>query len=157
MATGYAKDDGNAIFGKACALGNLKDAGAMLVLLLKLGDILKDFVLVAQFVQWYAYHAALFGYGLHDGLPNPPYGIGDELEPSRLVESLGGFHQAHVALADEVHEVHALGGVLLGDRNYKAQVAVYHLVARSEIAFVDSLCQFNLSVKSKQRVAVYFA
>ena len=50
---------------------------------------------------------------LQDGLTDPPYGVGDELKASGLIELLGGLDQPEVALVDQVRQGEPLVLVLL--------------------------------------------
>ncbi len=47
--------------------------------------------------------AALGGEGVHDGLTDPPDGIGDKFNPPFRVETLGGLNQADITLVDDVY------------------------------------------------------
>ena len=66
---------------------------------------------------------AALGDGVHDGLANPPHGIGDETHAALRVEFSGGVQQAEVALVDEVGEGQAVALVFAGHLHDEAQVA----------------------------------
>ena len=91
---------------------------------------LADAVQRAGAVERHAHDARLLGQRLEDRLPDPPHGVGDELDALGLVELVGGADEAEVALVDQVGERDALVLVLLGDRDDEAQVRAHELVER---------------------------
>ena len=60
----------------------------------------------------------------HDGLSNPPSGVGRELEAPSVVELLDRPGQADVALLDQVQQVQAPVYELLGHRHHQPQVGL---------------------------------
>ena len=77
-----------------------------------------------------------------DRLADPPGGIGRELVAAAVFELVHRFHQTDVALLDQVQELQAAVGVLLGDRDDQAQVGLDHFflgIARVGLAFVHAL------------------
>ena len=70
----------------------------------------------------------LVGNAAGDGLADPPGGVGRELVTATVLELVHGLHQADVTLLDQVQELQAAVGVLLGDRNDQAQVGFDHLL-----------------------------
>ncbi len=66
--------------------------------------------------------AGLVGDGAGDGLANPPGGVGRELVAAAVLELVDRLHQADVAFLNEVEELQAAVGVLLGDGDHQAQV-----------------------------------
>ena len=68
--------------------------------------------------------AAGVGHGAGDRLPDPPGGVGRELEALGVVELLDRADQADVALLDQVQERHAVAGVALGHRHHQPQVGL---------------------------------
>ncbi len=70
--------------------------------------------------------ACLVGDGASDRLTNPPGGIGRELVALGVVELLDGADQAQVAFLDQVQELQATVGVLLGDGDHQTQVRLDH-------------------------------
>ena len=62
-----------------------------------------------------------------DGLANPPSGIGRELVATAVFELVHRLHQADVAFLDQVEELQAAVGVLLGNRDDQTQVGLDHL------------------------------
>ena len=73
--------------------------------------------------------ARLVGDGARDRLPDPPGGVGAELEALRVVELLDRPDEADVPLLDEVEEAHAAADVLLGDADHQAQVRLGQALA----------------------------
>jgi hypothetical protein len=71
--------------------------------------------------------ARLVGDRARDGLADPPRGVGRELVAAAVFELVHRLHQADVAFLDEVEELQAAVGVLLGDRDHQAQVGLGHL------------------------------
>ena len=66
--------------------------------------------------------ARLVGDGAGDRLADPPGGVGGELVAAAVLELVHRLHQADVALLDQVEELQAAVGVLLGDGDHQAQV-----------------------------------
>ncbi len=73
--------------------------------------------------------APLVGDGAGDGLPNPPRGVGAELEAASVVELLDCLHQAQVTLLDQVQERHALAHVALGHADDQPRVGLDEVLA----------------------------
>ncbi|OIQ76287.1 hypothetical protein GALL_420370 [mine drainage metagenome] len=71
--------------------------------------------------------ARLVGDGAGDGLANPPGGVGGKLVAAAIFELVHRLHQADVALLDQIQELQATVGVLLGDGNHQAQIGLDHL------------------------------
>jgi hypothetical protein len=71
--------------------------------------------------------ARLVGDGAGDGLADPPGGVGGELVAAAVFELVHRLHQADVAFLDQVEELQAAVGVLLGDGDHQAQVGLGHL------------------------------
>jgi hypothetical protein len=71
--------------------------------------------------------ARLVGDRARDGLADPPRGVGRELVAAAVFELVHRLHQADVAFLDQVEELQAAVGVLLGDRDHQAQVGLGHL------------------------------
>ena len=140
-------------------VGDLLDAWLALVLLLKAVDLVVDLAERPHLVQRQPYDAALLGDGLQDALPDPPHGVGDELEAACLIEFLGSLDQADVALVDEVGQRQALVLVLLGHGDHKAQVGGYEpLLCPFALAssFLDLLCQRYLLIDGDEWGPAYF-
>ena len=77
---------------------------------------------------------------------------GDELDPLRLVELVGGADQSEVALVDQIGEGDALVLIFLGDRHDEAQVRPDELVQRFLIVHPDALRQLDLVLARDQRI-----
>jgi hypothetical protein len=99
--------------------------------------------------------ARLVGDGAGDRLADPPRGVGRELVAAAVLELVDRLHQADVALLDEVEELQAAVGVLLGDRHHEAEVGLDQLLlgllrARSpeRIAFVGRAPSGDVDVES---------
>ena len=71
--------------------------------------------------------ARLVGDRAGDRLANPPRRVGRELVAAAVLELLDGLHQADVAFLDQVQELQAAVGVLLGDRHDETQVGLDEL------------------------------
>ncbi len=72
--------------------------------------------------------AGLVRNGAGDGLTNPPGGVGGEFVTATIFEFVHRLHQADVALLDQVEELQAAVGVLLGDGDNQPQVGFHHLL-----------------------------
>ena len=70
----------------------------------------------------------LVGDRARDGLADPPGRVGRELEAAAVLELLHRLHQPDVAFLDQVEELHAAVGVLLGDGDHQAQVGLDHFL-----------------------------
>ena len=112
-----------------------------LVLLFEAVDFVADFVQRTYLVQRQSHDTALFCNSLQDGLANPPYSIGNELEASRFVELLCGLNQTNVTLINQVSKRQSLMLILLGYRYYEPEVGCYQLVLGA-LAFRTALAYF---------------
>src|SRR5687768_14396487 len=65
-----------------------------------------------------------------DRLADPPRGVGRELVAAAVLELVDRLHQADVAFLDQVEELQAAVGVLLGDRDDEAEVGFDQLLLR---------------------------
>jgi hypothetical protein len=91
--------------------------------------------------------AGLVGDRSGDGLADPPGGVRGELVAAAVLELLDGLHQVDVAFLDQVEELQAAVGVLLGDGDHQAKVGhdqlllglIGLLFARADLA--DGLAQ----------------
>ena len=86
--------------------------------------------------------ARLVGDRAGDGLANPPGGVGRELVATAVFELVHRLHQADVAFLDQIEELQATVGVLLGNRDHEAQVGLDHFllgIARGGFTFVHAL------------------
>src|SRR3989338_3948190 len=73
----------------------------------------------------------LVGNGASDRLANPPGGVSRELVAATVFELVHRLHQADVAFLDQVEELQAAVGVLLGDGDHQTQVRFDHLFLRA--------------------------
>ncbi len=72
--------------------------------------------------------ARLVGDRAGNSLANPPGGVGRELVATAVFELVHRLHQADVAFLDQVEELQAAVGVLLGNRDHQAQVGLDHFL-----------------------------
>ena len=72
--------------------------------------------------------ARLIGDRAGDRLPDPPRRIGRELVAAAILELVDGLHQADIAFLDQIKELQAAVGVLLGDRDHEAEVGFDHFL-----------------------------
>jgi hypothetical protein len=108
-------------------LGDLLGARLAAELLLQVALGADELVDRLDHVHGDADRARLIRDGAGDRLPNPPGGVGGELVAAPVLELLDRLHQADVALLDEVEELQAAVGVLLGDRDHEAEVGLDQL------------------------------
>ena len=69
----------------------------------------------------------LIGDRTGDRLANPPRGVGGEFVAAPILEFLHRFHQAHVALLDQIEEGQPAVGVFFRDGNNESEVRLDHL------------------------------
>ena len=55
-----------------------------------------------------------------DRLPNPPGGVGGELEAFAVIKLLDRLHQAHVTFLNQIQKLHATTNVALSNRNHQS-------------------------------------
>ncbi|MNQ65753.1 hypothetical protein D3C85_802180 [compost metagenome] len=75
--------------------------------------------------------AGLVGDRASDRLTDPPGGISRELVTTTVFELVYRFHQTDVAFLDQIEELQATVGVLLGDGDHQTQVGFNHLFLRA--------------------------
>ena len=75
--------------------------------------------------------ARLIGDRTGDRLADPPGRIGRKLVAAAVLELVDRFHQADVAFLDQIQELQAAVGVLLGDGNHQSQVRLDHFLLRT--------------------------
>ena len=95
-------------------------------------------------MDWEANGLGLIGQACADGLPNPPGGVGGEFHAAVRVEPIDGFHQADIALADEIEQRETVILVAAGNGHDEAQVGLDHMLAGLFIAVADFQCQLQL-------------
>src|SRR5690349_3800829 len=66
--------------------------------------------------------STVIGDGAADALPNPPRGVGRELQPTAILEPVDSLHEADVSLLNEIEERQTSPEVSLRDRDDKPQV-----------------------------------
>jgi hypothetical protein len=86
-------------------------------------------------------------------LPDPPRGIGRELEPAAPVELLDGTVEAERALLNEVQERDAQAAVALGDGHDEPQVGFDHAPLGGHVTALDRLRERDLLGGRQQLVA----
>src|SRR5271166_4957082 len=72
--------------------------------------------------------ARLIGDRAGDRLADPPGGVGRELVAAAVLELVDRLHQPDVAFLDQVQELQAAVGVLLGDGDHEPKVGLDHLL-----------------------------
>jgi hypothetical protein len=100
----------------------------------------------------HAHDPRLLGERLQYGLPNPPHGVGDELDPLRLVELVRRADEPEVPLVDEIRERDSLVLIFLGDGDHEAQIRAHELVERFRILHTDELREAHFLIAIDQRV-----
>ena len=84
----------------------------------------------------------LVGDGAGDGLTNPPGGVGRKLVASTVFELVHRFHQADIALLDQIQELESAIGIFLGDGDHQAQIRLHQFplgAAGQPLALLDGL------------------
>ena len=89
------------------------------------------------------------------GLPDPPGGVGRELEAAPPVELLDRAVEPQRPLLDQVEERHAEAAVPLGDRDDEPEVGLDHPALGDRIALLDLLRERDLLGGGQQLVAAY--
>ena len=93
----------------------------------------------------------LVGNGPADGLTNPPGGIGGEFITLGIIELLHGLNQAHIALLNQIQQLHAPAHVPLGNGHHQPQIGFGHLMAGFLVAVGHALGQLQLLFLGQQR------
>ena len=91
---------------------------------------------------------------LHDGLPDPPHGVGDEPVAALLVEAVSGLEQPQVALIDEVGQHKALVYIALGNGHDEAQVGPDQGLQGFLVTRVNARRQLDLFFTREELVAI---
>ena len=86
------------------------------------------------------------------GLPDPPSGVGRELEPTPPVELLDGTVQPDHAFLDQVEQRQVAPLVALRDRDHESKVRIDHPLLRGQVSALDPLCERNLLGGGQQRI-----
>jgi len=93
-------------------------------------------------VNGHADGAPLVGDCPGDGLPDPPGGIGGKAETALVLVFFHRFHQAQVALLDQVQEGDAAPDVTLGNADHQAGVGFNEVLAR-QLTILHLVLQFH--------------
>jgi len=80
---------------------------------------------------------------VHDGLTNPPHGVGDEARAVFRIELTGSVQQADIALVDEVRERQPISLIFIGHLHHKTQIALDQFAQGLGIAGLDTAAQGN--------------
>src|SRR5262245_22794082 len=86
-------------------------------------------------------------------LPDPPRGVGGELEAAPPVELLDRADEPDDALLDQVQKRQAVALVALRDGDDQAEVRVDHLLLRFRVAALDPLRELHLLLPGEELVA----
>ena len=92
----------------------------------------------------------LIGDGTGDGLPNPPGGICREFVSLCPVKFVHGTNQTRVALLNQIQDVQAPAGILLGDGDHQPEVCLGQLILGILIALGDPLGQLHLLLSGQE-------
>ena len=114
--------------GNVHALGNLFRSGFAAEFLHQLPLRADELIDGLDHVHGNADRARLVGNGARDGLANPPRGVSRELIAAAPLELIHRLHQADVALLNQIQELQAAVGVLLGDGNHEAKIGLDQLL-----------------------------
>src|SRR5450432_2473170 len=93
----------------------------------------------------------LIGQRALDRLFDPPRGVRAELAALGGIETLDGFHQADVALRDEVEQWQTEVGVIVRDFDDETQVRANNQSARFFVAFLDFRGELDLLQRREER------
>ena len=96
---------------------------------------------------------SVFGECLEDRLADPPDGVGDELEPARLVEPLDRLEQADVSLGDQLEQGKPVILVLPGYADDEPEIGRDDLFPRLLVSLLDAGEQVEL-VPPAQRLGI---
>src|SRR5438128_4935513 len=93
----------------------------------------------------------LIGERSFDRLLDPPRGVGGKFSTLRRIEALDGFHQADVALRNQIEQRQSKIRIIVRDLNDQAQIRTNHQGASFLVAALNFGGEFNLLVGSEQR------
>jgi hypothetical protein len=79
----------------------------------------------------------------HDPLSNPPDRVGDELEPTLLIESFCRSHESHVSGTDQLRQRQTPPLILLGDGDDEAQVRLNETIPRFLVTPTNAACKIS--------------
>ena len=63
-----------------------------------------------------------------DRLPDPPGGVGRELESTTVLKLVDSLHQTNVAFLNQIEEMQSTVGVLLGYRDDQPEIRLNHVL-----------------------------
>jgi hypothetical protein len=95
--------------------------------------------------------------GVHDGLPNPPHGVGDEARAVCRIELAGSMQQADIALVDEVGEWQSIPLIFVGHLHHKTQIALNEFAQSLSIAGLDTAAQSHFFGGRGHRLPPYLS
>ncbi|OPZ77924.1 MAG: hypothetical protein BWY77_01604 [bacterium ADurb.Bin431] len=131
--------------------GDLIHAGFAAVLLFEGFERAAHLVDRPHAVEGETHHTGLFCQCLQDRLTNPPDSVGDELEASGFIETLGSLDETEIAFADQILEGQSLALVFLGDADDKAQIGLDELVQSFFVTLANTPGQCDLFFRGKGR------
>src|SRR5262245_20807094 len=76
---------------------------------------------------------------MHNGLPDPPHGVGNELDVLLGIEALSGLDEADVAFVDQIEEGKPAATIFLGDTHDEPQIGFDQPLEGLSIAPLDPL------------------
>src|SRR6476661_4500540 len=78
-----------------------------------------------------ANHATLVVHSARDRLPDPPTGIGRELDATPIVVLFDRTHETEIAFLDKIGKLQgAVISILLGDGNHETEMRAHHLLTQ---------------------------
>src|SRR4029453_5090456 len=115
----------------ARACSNLVGLWLAPMLLMKFAPLAMNLPCGSRHVPGDANHAALVGHGTRDRLPDPPNGIGRELDATPIVVLLDRTHETEIAFLDKIGKLQgAVTSILLGDGNHETEMRAHHLLTQ---------------------------
>ena len=93
-------------------------------------------------------HASGLRQQMHDRLPDPPHGVGDELDVALGIEAARAFDQPEIAFVNQIEKRHAEVAIALGVRDDEAQVRLARASARASSSdeLLDAAAELALLV-----------
>src|SRR5207249_12316180 len=92
----------------------------------------------------------LIGERAFDRLLDPPRGVGGKFSTLRRIEALDGFHQADVALRNQIEQRQSKIRIIVRDLNDQTQIRTNHQGASFLVAALNFSGEFNLLLWSEQ-------
>ena len=129
----------NFILGHICQFSQLLRTGFALVFLLKLLDDLFHTAYRTYLIQRQTYNTALLSQSLENGLSDPPNGITDKLESSRLIKLFCCLNEADVAFGNQIRQRQTLILILFCHTDHKAKIGANQTVQSFLVTFADTL------------------